>query len=426
VIPATTPANGSAKAVTLRYVLRRLLPLSLLFIVVGLATSFVGPYLALFLADGLHASPIATTAFLTVAPISGVAISWLIGRASDRWPIRRPLLIGAALAGAAGAALTAIFQNYWAVLAVTVSLTAVAGALFPQSFAYARQLLQQREPGKAAFGISALRTLFSVAWVGGPPVAAVVLAAHGFGWTYGLAAALYLFGALLIVVGLPRVQQPVVGTAEVETHSAGAVRSFTLFLIIASFTVVTTASTLNVQAMSLFVRDDLGGSISQAGLVLGVCAALEIPMMLALGALSVRIPIRRLIFVGVGCAVAYHAIAVLATSVWMLIAAQVLQAMVISTVGALGISYVQDMMPDHPGRATTMVTNTFPISQILAAPLFGLAQHFGFRLAYGMNLGLCVLGLVLLIASGRAKPAPAPVIEPTADQFSGAEPAYHP
>jgi SET family sugar efflux transporter-like MFS transporter len=110
---------------------RRLLPLSLIFIVVGLATSFVGPYLALFLAEGLHAGPIRTTAFLIVAPISGVAVSWLIGRVSDRRPIRHQLLITAALAGALGAGLTAVLRNYWAVLAVTVTLTAIAGSLFP-------------------------------------------------------------------------------------------------------------------------------------------------------------------------------------------------------------------------------------------------------------------------------------------------------
>src|SRR5689334_15069707 len=226
---------------------RWLRPLSLSFIVVGLGTSFVGPYLALFLTEGVHAGPLRTTAFLIVTPIAGVAVSWVIGRVSDRHPIRRQLLVAAALAGAAGALLTAVLRNYWAVLAVTVSLTAVAGALFPQSFAYARQVLQQRDPARAAFGISALRTLFSVAWVGGPPLAAVVLAAHGFGATYGLAAGLYLVGVLLIVCWLPRVPQPAVGVAEIETHHITAVRPVTLFLIIASFTAVTTASTLNVQ-----------------------------------------------------------------------------------------------------------------------------------------------------------------------------------
>ncbi|WP_433299747.1 sugar efflux transporter [Actinoplanes sp. CA-030573] len=386
---------------------RRLVPLSLVFIVVGLGVSFVGPYLALFLTDAVHADPLHTTAFLIVAPISGVAVSWLIGRVSDRRPIRRQLLIAAALAGAAGAGLTAVLRNYWAVLAVTMTLTAVAGSLFPQSFAYARQVLQQRDPGRAAFAISALRTLFSAAWVGGPPLAALILAAHGFGWTYGLAGALYLLGALLIVTLLPRVPAPVTAAAEVHAHGGREARPIALFLIIASFTVISTASTLNVQAMPLFVERDLGGTISQAGLVLGICAALEIPMMLALGALSTRIPVRRLIYAGVLCAVAYHAVAATATHVWMLAAAQLLQAMVISTVGALGISYVQDLLPAHPGRATTMVTNTFPMGQILAAPLFGLAQHFDFRLAYACNLLLCVVGVLLLVASGRVRPAAA-------------------
>lgn len=385
---------------------RRLLPLSLIFIVVGLGTSFVGPYLALFLTESVHAGPLRTTAFLIVTPIAGVAVSWLIGRASDRRPIRRQLLIVAALAGAVGALLTAVLRNYWAVLAVTVTLTAVAGSLFPQSFAYARQVLQQKDASRTAFGISALRTLFSAAWVGGPPLAALILAAHGFGWTYGLAGALYLVGALVIVFTLPKVPAPVTGTAEISSETGAATRPAGLFLIIASFVAISTASTLNVQAMSLFVQDDLGGSIREAGLILGICAALEIPMMLILGALTTRIPVRRLIFVGVFCAVAYHAIAVSATHVWVLAAAQVLQAMVISTVGALSISYVQDLMPAHPGRATTMVSNTFPLGQILAAPFFGLAQHFDFRLAYAFNLVLCGAGLLLLIASGRVRPKP--------------------
>jgi MFS transporter, SET family, sugar efflux transporter len=46
-----------------------------------------------------------------------------------------------------------------------------------------------------------------------------------------------------------------------------------------------------------------------------------------------------------------------------------------------------------------MMTNTFPIGQILAAPAFGLAQQFGFRLAYGLNLALCLLGLVLILVA---------------------------
>jgi MFS transporter, SET family, sugar efflux transporter len=391
---------------------RRLLPLALIFVVIGVATSFTVPYLAFFLTQEVGAGPVRTTVFLILAPVSSVLMASLIGRISDRWPIRWQLLLVAALSGIAAAGLTAVIRNYWALLAVTVTLTAVAAALFPQSFAYARQVLERHDPARAPFAISTLRTLFSVAWVGGPPLAALVLAARGFGWTYALAAGMYALAALVVLVGLPRVPAPPTVAGAEAGPPARAARRGLLFLVLASLVASQTAQTLNVQAMPLFVSTELGGTVRDAGLVLGLCAALEIPLMLGFGALATRIPVRRLIVAGTVCGIAYQAVATLATAVWMLAAAQVLQAVVIATVAGLGISYVQDLLPSQPGRATTLVVNTFPIGNVLAAPLFGLAQHFGFRLAYGLNLGLSVLGLLLLLASARFRsdtPAPAPV-----------------
>ncbi|XVV12883.1 sugar efflux transporter [Actinoplanes sp. CA-131856] len=384
---------------------KRLFPLALIFVAVGISTSFVGPYLALFLSDAVHAGPIRTTAFLIAAPVAGVLVSWLIGRVSDRRPIRRKLLIIAALAGLAGAALTAVVRDYWLLLALTVTLTALAGTLFPQSFAYARQVLQTGDPKKAALGISTLRTLFSVAWVGGPPLAALVLAGHGFAWTYGLAAIMYAITALIVIRWLPEVRKPATeGAGDLPDAIAPVPPRSTLFLIVAGFTVVQTAGTLAVQAMPLYVSTDLGGSVRSAGLILGLCAALEIPLMLGFGVLTTRVPSRTLILIGVCCAIGYHAVAAGAGSIWVLAAAQPLNAAAIAAISGLGISYMQDLMPGHPGRATTMITNTFTTGQILAAPAFGLAQAYGFRLAYAMNLVLCALGLVLLISARRAHP----------------------
>jgi SET family sugar efflux transporter-like MFS transporter len=64
----------------------------------------------------------------------------------------------------------------------------------------------------------------------------------------------------------------------------------------------------------------------------------------------------------------------------------------------VGISSVQDMLPGQPGRASTLHSNAFPTGAVLAAPLFGLAQHFGYRLAYAMATALCLAGLLLLAA----------------------------
>jgi SET family sugar efflux transporter-like MFS transporter len=130
--------------------------------------------------------------------------------------------------------------------------------------------------------------------------------------------------------------------------------------------------------------------------ILGLCAALEIPLMLGFGVLSVRVPVRRLILFGAACGALYSALAVAAPAIWVLAVAQIANAVFIAATSGLGFSYVQDLMPAHPGRASTMFANTFPVGQMLSAPLFGLAQHFGYRLAYGMDLVLCLLGLILL------------------------------
>jgi len=381
---------------------RRLIPLALIFIAVGIGTSFVGPFLALFLSDGIHAGPVKTTVFLIVTPLAGVFASWLVGRISDRRPIRRKLLLIAALAGMVGAALTSFVRDYWVLFALTSTLTALAGTLFPQSFAYARQVLRQGDPKRAAMGISSLRMLFSVAWVAGPPLAALLLTHGGFAYTYGLVAVMYLIAALIVLRGLPEVNGPAGYGEDVEIRTPEAPRS-TIVLLVAGFTVVQTTMTLGVQAMPLFVSTNLGGTIGQAGLVLGLCAALEIPLLLGFGVLGSRLPLRRLILIGVCFGIAYQVIAVLAGSVWVLAGAQILNATFIAAVGGLSITYMQDLMPGHPGRATTLITNTFPIGQILAAPVFGLAQRFDYRLAYGANLALCVLGLALIILARRGR-----------------------
>ncbi|BCJ53133.1 sugar efflux transporter SetB [Actinoplanes sp. NBRC 14428] len=356
------------------------------------------PFLSLFLSTDVEAGPLKVTVFLIVAPLSGVLGSTVVGRLSDRGPVRRLLLIGGALAGMAGCALTAVVRDYWILLGLTVTALAVANSLFPQSFAYARQVLERDAPDRAAMGISGLRTVFSLAWVAGPPLAAFLLATGGFTWVYGGAAIMYGLAAVVGICWLDEVGAPAAAPA---TDDAGAVDApdaarWTLLLTAAAFTLMQTPLTLAVQALPLFIRTDLGGEVSDAGLVLGLCAALEIPLMLGLGALSTRLPLRLLLFAGAGCGAAYYALTAVATSVWVLVGAQVLNALFIAAVSGLGITYMQDMLPRHPGRATTLFTNSFPLGAMLAGPLFGVAQHFGYRLAYVICTALCLAGLALL------------------------------
>jgi SET family sugar efflux transporter-like MFS transporter len=382
---------------------RALLPLGLVFLAVGISIALIGPFLSLFLSTAVHAGPVRVTVFLVVAPLSGVLASTLIGRLSDRRPIRRGLLIGAALAGVAGTALSAVIRDYWVLLGLTVTAIALAGTMFPQAFAYARQVLQRDDPGRAAMAISSLRTVFSIAWVAGPPLAAFLLANGGFGYLYGASAVMYAIAALVAIFWLDKVPAtaPLVAPADgVEAPvvvAAPETSRWTLWFTAAAFTLLQAPLTLSVQAMPLFISRDLGGSVGDTGLILGLCAALEIPLMLSLGALSTRVPVRRLLLAGAACGIAYYALAAVASGVWVLVVAQVIDALFIAAVSGLGISYMQDMLPLHPGRATTLFTNSFPLGAMLAGPLFGLSAHFGFRLAYVLSAALCTVGLLVLV-----------------------------
>ncbi|MEU4621067.1 sugar efflux transporter [Actinoplanes sp. NPDC023801] len=394
---------------------RRLLPLGLVFLTVGIATAVVGPFLGLFLSTAVDAGPVQVTFFLVTASLSGVAVSWAIGRISDRRPMRRTLLIIGALAGCAASGATAFVRDYWVLLALTATAMAIAGSLFPQSFAYARQVLQNDDPQRTAMGISTLRTVFSIAWVGGPTLAAFLLQAGDFQYVYGTAAVMYLIAALGVIRWLPEVEAP---AAARDSEETSARPPWVVYPILAGFITMQTSMVLSVQAMPLFVSSELNGEVSDVGLILGLCAALEIPLMLGFGWLSMRVPLRRIILVGAACGVLYQALVYSASSVWMLAVAQIPNAVLIAAAAGLGISYFQDLMPRHPGRASTMFANTFPIGQVLSAPLFGLAQEFGFRLAYGLNLGLTALGLVLLLVfrpPATRSPAPGPDLRPVED-----------
>jgi len=387
-----------------RHPVRALLPLVLVFFATGVSTAVVYPFLSLFLDSAVHASPLQITMFLIVGPLSGVVTASAIGRLSDRRAIRRALMLAASLAGLISTGLTAFVRDYWLLLGLAVTGTALASTLFPQTLAYARQVLDRDRPDRAALGMSALRTVFSVAWVVGPPLAALVMTAGGFTYLYGMAAAMYAIAALVVVFRLGEMQASGTPTA-VEEIGALEVSWWRLMATAAGFTLLQTPLTLVTQVLPLYLGSDLDGDVTDAGLILALCAALEIPFMLALGAITTRVSVRALVLAGGGCGVLYFALAAAATSVWQLMAAQILNALFIAAVAGVGISYVQGMLPRHPGRATALFTNSFPLGAMLAGPLFGLAQQFGYRLAWVMATVVCATGILLL---STTRPAPRP------------------
>jgi SET family sugar efflux transporter-like MFS transporter len=400
--------------------LRQWYPLALVFLSVGLSTAMAFPFLTLFLTDTVHAVPLQVTFYLIAAPLSSVLLSTVVGHWSDKRPIRRRLIISAAVIGCCGALLTSVIRDYWILLALTVTATAAAGSIMPQLFAYARMVLYGSD--RAAMTMSTLRMLFSLSWVAGPFLATVLLATGGFTLVYGFAATMYALAGLLawrllpeppplppsspalplsVSDELPPVPSPVVpapglpvspARPEVEPDAARRV----IVMTIVAFALLQCAGNIGVQAMSLFISGELGGGLDSAGLILGLCAGLEIPLMLGFGLLSTRLSLRRMILIGPLCSFAYALTVGTATHTWQVAAAQIFNASAVALIQGLGVTYVQDMLPRQPGRASTLFSNAFPAGAVLAGPILGAAQHFGYRAAYMSGAVLTVVAFVLL------------------------------
>ncbi|MDX8028867.1 sugar efflux transporter [Lentzea sp. BCCO 10_0856] len=371
---------------------RTFLQLSAISVVTGVSMAFALPFNSLFLTSEIKVTPFQLGFFLIVSPLAMVAASTIMGRLSDGRVQRRYMLAVGGVAGAIGYGLFAVLRDYWFLLGTSVIFIAITGSLLPQLFAYGRQVSQG-----PSMVVSVLRTLLSVAWVAGPPVAALLVAKTGWVGLFASTAAL-LLGVAVLALTLP---VPPAAPVEDEVEEVAGQARGNMPVVSAAFVFLQGAVALAVGGLPLFITTELNGTAGDAGLAMGLCAALEIPMMLWFGSLANRMSQHKLVVIGAAISLSYHGLMVFTDSVWQVMSAQLLHATVISLVMGVGITYFQSLDPGRPGHATTMFSNTQIVGGMVAGALLGVSQQLGFRWVYGFSFTMCVLGLALLLVAGR-------------------------
>jgi SET family sugar efflux transporter-like MFS transporter len=371
---------------------RTFLQLSVISVVSGVSMAFALPFSSMFLTTEVEVTSRQLGFFLVASPLASVAASTIMGRLSDGRVQRRYLLAVGGAAGAIGYGLFAVLRDYWFLLGTSVIFVAITSSLLPQLFAYGRQVSQG-----PSMVVSVLRTLLSVAWVAGPPIAALLVAKTGWVGLFGSTAVLQL-GVAVLALLLP-IPTAVAEEAKTEEETGTARGGFAVVSV--AFVFLQGAVALAVSGLPLFITTELRGTMGDAGLAMGLCAALEIPMMLWFGSLANRMSQHKLVLLGAAISLSYHGLMVFTDSIWQVMAAQLLHATVISLIMGVGITYFQSLDPDRPGHATTMFSNTQIVGGMIAGALVGVSHELGFRWVYVFSLSMCVVGLALLLVAGR-------------------------
>ncbi|WP_321797695.1 sugar efflux transporter [Caballeronia sp. J97] len=395
------------------------LPLSGATLMLGVAMSFTAPYLSLFSVEQADMSPLKLGVFMTVIAASGVVASALAGKWSDRHGHHRELLLAALIASSLGFLLLCLVRNYAALVAIGIAFLGAGGSAMSLVFSFARAALPVDDEAERALALATLRTVLSMAWVFGPSVGALVLAGVGFYGLFLFAAACFIACGAIVwrmhdspkgdphsapahyagdPTSLLEVTAP--DTEELVPPHAGALHSRAeIWRATVAMTLIGLAASATMIVLPLYVVHGMHGTRIDVSIMLGLGALLEIPMMLALGARASRLDKQRWL---ASCAVVHliYFIAVAASpNVHFLIPMQAFNAFVVSVTSCLGMTYMQDLMPQSPGSATALFFNASRVGSILSGVLSGaLVAALGYRGTF-LVCGCIALGAAVLFAN---------------------------
>ncbi|HAS8523915.1 TPA: MFS transporter [Vibrio vulnificus] len=367
--------------------------------IIGLCGAFFYPLTSLFLVEQLNVSPMMLSLYMVVAVISSVSVSQVIAGKSDRgWQRKTILLISVSCQLVT--VLSFIFiREYWIAIAVVALLGSVSGAAFGQLFALGREYGDKYVTDSASF-VSTMRAGIAIAWVFGPPLAFLLKAAYGFEASFTVAAIVIALSILVIFRGIPNVECNLRVEKEPSRANGGWVSSVNSLVFIYCLIIVLAfgANNLYIVSMPLYLSQELKVDANWLGVLFGVAALCEIPVMLWAGKLARRWSALSIMKVGIASGVLFYSAMLVATNYTHLIIAQILNGIFIGTCATLGMVVMQDMMKDKLGTASTLFSNMLQLSMLVSSLSVGIVgELFNYYSSFYVSLLGVSLALILLI-----------------------------
>ncbi|MFC3852626.1 MFS transporter [Salinispirillum marinum] len=364
----------------------KILRLLTLALMLGLAGAAVFPVLSTHLATGLGISPFWIGIFFLLNTAAGIGVSHGLALASDRGLSRVRILWVAVTISALGALAMGYTTHYGLLLMIGMLWFGLSATAQPQLFALAREQISSAE---AALFQSVLRASISFSWIIGPPLAYLLFERIGFTYLMWITSA--MFGlALLLLPGLKDAPYQPPSAVKIPTNR----RIKWLFLMMAA---IFAANSMYIVYMPLYVRETLGIAGIAPGVLMGLAAGLEIPLMVGAGAMAHRWPLFRPLWVAVAGGLVFYAGIFLFSSFTLLMVWQIFNALLIGLAAGMGISVFQSLMQDRLGMASTLYSNAIKTGGLVGAAAGGLiAEWLGYEQVFLGSFFAMVIAFVAL------------------------------
>lgn len=363
----------------------------------GVTYAATMPYASLVGVDTLGLSPGWFATIMAFGSILGTFLSLFLGYISDKLPDRRILVLIAALGGVAGHGMIYLWPNQMGFTVAMALLMPIGFTCFSQCFAYVRVYYSRHKPGQADFMVTALRTVFTIAWVVVPPVAGWIAAEFSIfdvylasSLSYGMLAGIF---ALLMSDPATHVHVP----PPVRAEGASLLSTFALPLGtlagLVGLIVMTVAMRILSFTVPLFIVTDLNGNVTNVGFYAGMTALIEVPCMLLWGWLTTKLT-KETLLASAGLVIAvFMAIVAVLDSMPVFYATLILNGLGTAALMSINISYIQEAIKGRVGLSSSLMDVVAIAGNLFGATAFGVLSSAGdYRFALAVGAGVAVLG----------------------------------
>jgi len=376
-----------------------------LSILLGLAYSFVVPFISMFGTREVGMTHFGFGVFMTVSSVSGIVISTYLARRSDtRWSRKNVLLLGGAC-GALGYLGYAFVRNPLALTAIGSLALGVASITFGQVFAYARDTLEHSsiERHEIPFYMNFIRLFFALSWTVGPAIAAYLMTHYSYRVTFSAAAFTYFLFSVLVALFVPwRPPSEASRMAALALPLSVAFKNRLPLAHFLAFCLYFCCATMGMMNLPLLILAELHGLERDVGIAYSLAPIFELPLMLYVGVLATRVPHEKIIRGALALGVLYYAGLCLARAPLHVFFLQALSAAIVAVMSGVAITFFQNYLPNQAGTATNLYSTASRIGSIGGYLCFGaIGGELGHRAVFGVTVALCALALLILFMFRR-------------------------
>ena len=386
----------------------------------GLCGSFFYPLSSLFIIEALGASPAMLSGYMVLSVCASVVVSQYIAIQSDKNWRRKPILLTALSCYLITVVSFSVIRNYYLAVTVAMVFGSISGAIFGQLFALGREFADRHLEDSTSF-LGIMRAGIAIAWVFGPPLAFLLKSAFGFSASFlvaGLVTALTIVITLFCIPGTTQrpaqtVSDNANNTQTASTNTANDVsesapqRVLNKRIVIFSVAVVLmfAASNLYITVMPLYLSQELMIGTQWVGILFGLAAFCEIPIMMNAGKLAHRFGTLKVLSVGLISGCLFYIGMINLSHLGGFMALQVFNGIFIGLTATLGMVAMQDMMKHRLGTASTLFSSLLQVSTLIASLSIGvvgeLFSYFGAFYVSLTSVSMAFIILTYLIISDR-------------------------